>query len=138
MNRGTESICGKSLKQMKEPELYEKLAEFGPQVHRGTYGKYLREVMSKTEDKVFSQKVSEDELNSISAGFCGDSSGGCSWWAYDQHEHCTEVYHRHIYEGEFPNCAATVEDGSWCGSNDACYGDEVIYVDMEHCGKAWE
>ena len=123
---------------MRESEQYEKLSEYGPQVHRGTYGRYVRDLGSETEDSVFLQKVSEDELNSISAGFCGDTSGGCDWWAQDQHAHCIESFKRNIYEGGFPNCAATVEDGSWCGDNDACYTDAVIYQDMKHCGKAWE
>ena len=36
------------------------------------------------------------------------------------------------------NCAATVEDGSWCGSNDACYEDEVNYMGLNDCAKAWK
>lgn len=44
---------------------------------------------------------------------------------------------RNIYEGEFPNCAATVEGGSWCWNNDACEKFAVIYT-MHSCGRAWK
>ena len=127
----------KNFKQMKEPELYEKLAEYGTQVHRGTYGRYLREVMSKNEDKVFSQKVSEDELNTTIGGFCGTAPNSCDWWAADELDRCTRTQRRYIYKNGFPNCAATVEDGSWCWDNDACYTDAVLYQDMVDCAKAW-
>ena len=41
------------------------------------------------------------------------------------------------------NCAATVEDGSWCWSNDACDDYSVDYQGMHiylisDCHKAWE
>jgi hypothetical protein len=35
------------------------------------------------------------------------------------------------------NCAATVEENSWCKSNDACYDDETIYLGIKECAKAW-
>ena len=39
--------------------------------------------------------------------------------------------------GSFPNCAATVEDGSWCKRNDACHDKAVDYRGMGSCKKAW-
>ena len=125
-------------KKLKEPELYEKLAEFGQQVHRGTFGRYLRELSSKTEEEVLSQKLSVDELVSVNAGFCGMNGDSCYSEAEYKVNHCIENYARYIYEGGFPNCAATVGDGSWCTSNDACYWDAVMYIGMESCSKAWE
>ena len=56
---------------------------------------------------------------------------------------CVEGFHRDIYKGGFPNCAATVEDGSWCGTNDACVTTAIVYKGMEecsfsNCNKAWK
>jgi hypothetical protein len=50
---------------------------------------------------------------------------------------CQKAYYRDIYKGGFPNCVATVEDGSWCGSNDACLSLQVRYTGMHDCTKAW-
>ncbi|MBR5110683.1 MAG: hypothetical protein IK099_10845 [Clostridia bacterium] len=36
------------------------------------------------------------------------------------------------------NCAVTVEDGSHCGTNDACYNREVVYFGMMDCEMAWK
>lgn len=56
---------------------------------------------------------------------------------------CVNSFYRDIYQGGFPNCAATVEDGSWCGTNDACVSTAVHYKGMEECSfsdcsKAWK
>ena len=63
--------------------------------------------------------------------------GGGSYEPDDSKEadtnNCVEVHYRDIYQGGFPNCAATVEDGSWCGSNDACTSDAIRYQGMENC-----
>ena len=83
-----------------------------------------------SEKEVFEQKVSEEELNSVAGG------DDCGRTAYD-HNVCTTAAYRDIYWGGFPNCAATVEDGSWCGSNDACIADDVKYLGMKDCERAW-
>ena len=56
---------------------------------------------------------------------------------------CVKSYNRDIYKGSFPNCAATVEEGSWCDTNDACTVSAIIYKGMENCAfadcaKAWK
>ena len=54
-------------------------------------------------------------------------------------ENCVKDHKRNIYGGNgFPNCAATVEDGSWCERNDACYNEAVIYDGRTDCAKAWK
>ena len=58
-------------------------------------------------------------------------------------DNCIEAHYRDIYKGGFPNCAATVEDGSWCGKNDACSNNAIKYKGMENCfaadcSKAWK
>ena len=80
------------------------------------------------EKEVFIQKVSDEEMEAVAGG---DDCGA------PQQKNCSNYYLRDIYVPSFPNCAATVEDGSWCGSNDACVGSEVIYLDMHDCSKAW-
>jgi acetyltransferase-like isoleucine patch superfamily enzyme len=101
--------------------------------------------MSKTEklseEKVFKQEVADDELQAVSGGSYGSCGGAASAsqtvpsWDADQN-HCVKDHYRNIHEGGFPNCAATVEDGSWCGSNDACHHDAVLYKGMDDCSKA--
>ena len=84
--------------------------------------------MKKKEDAVFAQELNEDELNEV--------NGGKS--LTNKNTICTDGTFRDIYDGKFPNCAATVESGSWCWSNDACLSASVIYRKMESCHKAWE
>lgn len=89
--------------------------------------------MKKKEDAVFAQELNEDELNEV--------NGGKS--LTNKNTICTEGTFRDIYDGKFPNCAATVESGSWCASNDACGSMEVDYYNMENCflancNKAWK
>ena len=71
--------------------------------------------------EVLEQEISVDDLNAVSGG--SDWEGGG----------CTGVYHRDIHKGGFPNCVTTVEDGSRCGSNDACVSNQVYYTNMENC-----
>ena len=51
---------------------------------------------------------------------------------------CYSWEQRYIYTGSFPNCAATVEDGSFCDTNDACYTAAVWYLGKKDCAKAWK
>jgi hypothetical protein len=93
--------------------------------------------MSKTEkpneEQVFKQEVADDELEGIAGGGCEDGA-----W-HDNYYNCPKIDTRNIYKGGFPNCAATVEKGSWCGYNDACEWQAVVYEGMKKgCGRAWE
>jgi hypothetical protein len=92
--------------------------------------------MSKTEkpneEQVFKQEVSDDELEAV-------AGGGGSYRSQSVGNTCVESTKRNIYSGGFPNCAATVEDGSWCWDNDACRSYQgVYYTDMNNCNKAWD
>jgi len=116
---------------LSEKELFPRLG-----VDEKLFGNYLRSLRKDTS--VFSQEVSPNELAAVSGGSAGSLNDGPEY-------HCTETLHRHIYiikrsDGTtfFPNCAATVEDGSWCSTNDACYEDAIWYVGMQSCPKAWE
>lgn len=88
------------------------------------------------EEQIFAQELSEEELELVSGGVVvyPDCDKPSAW----ESEHCVNFSVRHIYEYRFPNCAATVEDGSYCGSNDACVLNEVVYRDMTSCCAAWE
>ena len=110
-------------KQIGDRELFEKLGD----VDEGRLAQYLKAVAAEKENEVLVQELSLEELASVAGG--GDPSDvNCT----------THVYGRNIYYGGFPNCAATVEDGSWCGQNDACYNISVIYKFMADCSKAWK
>jgi hypothetical protein len=88
--------------------------------------------MSEEEKKVFDQEVSLDELDAVAGGVShrpGDcaSCNKCTGWVY-----------RDIYgDNGFPNCAATVESGSHCDDNDACWQLAIKYNGMNDCSKAW-
>ena len=78
------------------------------------------------EEQVFKQEISDKELENVSGGsifdFCDNNS----------------FHERDIYSGDgFPNCANTVEDGSFCDTNDACYSFAVTYTNMVDCSKSW-
>ena len=90
------------------------------------------------EDEVFDQELSMEDLDAAAGGAvdcnepsaCGDASRSS----------CARNHYRNIYGGGgFPNCAATVEDGSWCSDNDACYECAIEYknISSSSCDKAW-
>jgi len=102
--------------------------------------------MSKTEklneEQVFKQEIADDELEVVAGGdgtrACGkEMLGAREFLGIDSDtKHCVNMQYRDIYEGGFPNCAASVEDGSWCGTNDACHNTAVDYKGMTDCSKA--
>ena len=96
--------------------------------------------MSKTEklneEQIFKQEVSDDELEAAVGGRHRPGEKGKAFWWDDDPNNCTENHWRQIYSGGFPNCAASVEDGSWCGTNDACNAEAVNYQGMDDCIKA--
>ena len=110
---------------INEKELFEKLG-----VDEGKFTEFLTALAAEQEDAVLGQELSPDEMD-VAGGLRGAMS--VTLPASD----CISYSSRNIYDGGFPNCAATVEDGSWCGSNDACYSKGIKYVDMKDCGKAW-
>ena len=85
----------------------------------------------KKKEEILDQEIELDELDSVVGGvrrYPGSRSND---------ENCTQTHKRSIYEGGFANCAATVEDGSWCETNDACLSSAVKYQGMNDCSKAW-
>jgi predicted ribosomally synthesized peptide with nif11-like leader len=86
-------------------------------------------------------ELSDDELDAVAGGRPmtrrSSKNKRTIWWD-DDPDNCTNNNMRNIYTGGFPNCAATVEDGSHCGTNDACYTEAVDYEGMVDCAKAWK
>ncbi len=75
------------------------------------------------EEAVFMQEVSSDEMEGAAGGQDGDF----------------RPIDVDIRGGKgFPNCKATVESGSWCGTNDACTVWHVRYQGMDDCNQAWK
>lgn len=105
-----------------DKELFEKLGG----VDEGKLAQYLKAVAAEMEDEVLAQELSPDELEAVSGGDRDEDL-----------KNCVRYSERNIYLGGFPNCAATVEDGSFCGSNDACYHSMVGYYILVECQKAW-
>ncbi len=89
------------------------------------------------EDEVFDQELSADDLDAAAGGNWVDGGPKDDDW-----QNCVNHDYRQIYGGKgFPNCAATVEDGSHCESNDACFIQAVQYRGIKStvdCNKAWE
>lgn len=98
----------------------------------------MSDEQKKKEEEVFDQPVSEEDLGAVSGGRDADE------------DNCVVSFSRDIYGGGgFPNCAATVEEGSWCWDNDACNESAVVYRGMHayvtrpdgskkyNCEKAW-
>ena len=40
-------------------------------------------------------------------------------------------------EKDIPNCAATVEDGSWHLTDDACFRSAIACINMKNYTKVW-
>ena len=81
-----------------------------------------------SEEEVFGQAVMEEELTAV--------SGGRSPAPF--YLGCDSSSERYIYTWEFPNCASSVEDSSWCDSADACIKAAVVYRGMRNCTKSWK
>ena len=106
---------------VSEKEMFEKLG-----IEEKAYGEFLKSFPDYNERAVFNQTVSAEELAEYSGGDSGDQAG------------CLIIQRRSIYYGAFPNCAATVEDGSFCDLNDACFRGAVEYYPLYDCHKAWK
>ena len=103
------------------------------------------------EDGIFSQELSLDDLDAAAGGHvrtgagrsCGSNARSTLDFATGGPEdgdtsNCVNHNRRPIYGGGgFPNCAATVEDGSYCSTNDACYKAAILYDGRTDCAKAW-
>lgn len=85
----------------------------------------------KREEEVFSQPVSDEEMTNATGGVE-------NYCTLVHHDNCSGTNRREIYSNGFPNCAATVEAGSKCYTNDACKYSAVQYCDMKKCDRAWE
>ena len=129
--------------KLAEKDLFQKLSELGPEADETSFAEYIRAIASEIESGVFSQSISEEEMASIGGGRrSGDDAGigATGDWCYenDYYSTCDRNVKINIYENGFPNCGYTVEDGSWCGENDACFNYQVQYFGMKDCTKAWQ
>ena len=121
--------------KMNEKELFRKFSELGPEADEKAFAEAVSAVASEIESGVFAQRVTEEELLAASGG---KAACGQPFKDVPIQPDCTGNEARRIYGGNgFPNCAATVEDGSWCGSSDACYKYQVRYSEMKSCVRAW-
>ncbi len=89
----------------------------------------------RKEEEVFSQKISPDELDAVTGGVLVIGGGKKS--NESNQDACWQVLRRQITVGGHVNCAATVEDGSLCKENDACFGSAIVYQGLKDCSKAW-
>ena len=99
----------------------------------------MSEQEKKQEETVFDQKLDLDELNATSGGNCA-MYGTEGWYGTKDADqaNCSGFWHRPLYGGGgFPNCAATVEDGSNCWRNDGCREDTVVYDGKTDCWRSW-
>ena len=104
----------------------------------------------KKEQEIMNQEMSQDEMDDVAGGRhtytpkrgCLNGVNSDCLFGHGQKTCITsygEKYGRPLLNQDGSvNCAATVEDGSWCSSNDACYNDEVVYLGMKDCAKAWK
>ena len=92
----------------------------------------------KKEQEIMNQEMSSEEMETVAGGGKCDFSmsiareGRC--WSIPAQQYGRPARRP---DGSM-NCAATVEDGSHCGSDDACYEDEVVYLGIVDCEKAWQ
>lgn len=99
----------------------------------------MSEQEKKQEVQVFNQELSTEDLDAAAGGNmfgCGETSY-CGDTAFA--EGCTNANRRPIHGpggNQFPFCAATVEDGSMCWSNDGCRYTSVVYEGMQTCNRA--
>ena len=121
----TEALNG----PINEKELFGKLG-----VDEGRFTEFMQALAAQTEDAVLAQELSADEMDEAAGGgYCRGGANEASTW------NCVQIVRRYIYAHKFPNCAATVEEGSWCGSNDACYSSNAVsYTGMDKCSRAWK
>ena len=106
------------------------------------------------ENEVFDQELSLEDLDAATGGAganahsedclnlskCGKHNLYFNGGKFDADtSNCVKHENRNIYGGNgFPNCAATVGDGSRCANKDACYSMSVTYRgNLDSCSKAW-
>ena len=119
-------------KETAEKELLEKLG-----VDEEKFAAFLRALTADPEEAILAQQVSEEELNGVTGGGkCPSQAQKDTFGANDCQTGGTT---RWIYRRKFPNCAQSVESGSWCNSNDACYSySSVHYTGMNDCSRSWK
>ena len=134
----TEALNG----PIDEKALFEKLG-----VDEGMFAAFMQALAAQTEDAVLGQELSVDEMEAAAGGnACPQGQNVVTSPVNDgnrcsltQQANCYHEEKRSIYSGGFPNCAATVENGSWCSTNDACHTSNAIrYTGLTDCTKAWK
>ena len=96
----------------------------------------------KKEQEIMNQEMSTDEMETVAEGqLCTSFFVTCLFGHADKE--CDDPnmtkYGRQIHKPDGTvNCANTVEDGSHCDVNDACYDNYVRYMSLVNCSKAWQ
>ena len=125
------------LDQLNQKMSNQEMADFYG-VTKGTIERWKREyrkelALNEQSGAILEQEVSLDELEATAGG-----RDGHLIQFDDDRNNCMRTYSRQIYGGSgFANCAAVVEDDSWCDTNDACYHESVKYEGMNDCARAW-
>lgn len=119
-----EALNGK----INEKEIFEKLG-----VDDGKFAEFLKALAAQREDDVLGQELSADEM----AAATGGKHDGCNSTMNECWNNVARMIQGMPGHRGFPDCAATVEDGSMCDTNDACWVSAVIYSNMEDCSRAW-
>ncbi|MBR3016273.1 MAG: hypothetical protein IKH57_04215 [Clostridia bacterium] len=97
----------------------------------------------KREQEIMNQELSQDEMDTVAGGGYDIEYRDLGCQFAGAYVHCKAdnalKNGRELYRPDKTvNCANTVEDGSHCDTNDACYDDKVVYLGMEDCHKAWK
>jgi len=125
-----------NFRKIGEIELFQKISEIGPALDQAAFGNVLHEMASRLKEKVMKSELSDEELSLTSGGDGCYFSDKCD---NDSNNNCSRLQHRYLRDkyGTI-NCAASVEPGSWCLSNDACFEEQVHYRNRgKNCDKAW-
>ena len=127
---------------MEIREKYQRVAELIEGLPEVELDNLIGELEKKRQDNVLGQELSAEELDAVAGGKSSHNEGcyksSTSYQEEEDKSNCIKSSKRNIYGGAgFANCAATVEDGSHCKTNDACYTLAVDYQGMTDCAKAW-
>ena len=125
-----------NFRKISESELFHKLSEIGPALDQTVFAAVLHEMASRLKEKVMKSELSNEELSLTSGGDGCRFSEKCE---NDSYNNCSCLQHRYLRDNKGNiNCAASVESGSWCLTNDACFEEQVHYRNRNKgCDKAW-
>ena len=83
--------------KMDDHQLYQELAQLGPEADQNTFRNAVQEISSEKEKKVFSHRISVEELEYMAGGSAGEGSPECRDSAKAEARNCSENLVRSIY-----------------------------------------